>query len=317
MQDKRVGLVPIGCGHCMECKKQRATHWRTRLLEEVKHDKTGIFVTLTFSPAGMRELRGKVQELPGGTKLKGYALDNEIAKMGVKLFLDRYRKYSKDKKSAKHWLVTELGQTNTERIHLHGIIWTTEANLIDEKWQYGIVWRGKRKTRKEGNRVIEYFENYVNERTANYITKYIMKPDMLHPQYKSIVLCSPGIGRRYTESYNFTRHKFKGKKTKRSYVTSNGYEIGMPTYYRYKAWNDEEREALWLMMLDRKKRYVNGKEICIKEGEEMYELALKHAQKQNNEWNFGSPKHWNSKDYENQRRNLRTEIRISKNNDLD
>ena len=39
MQDKRVGLVPIRCGICMECMAAKSTEWKSRLLEEVKSQK--------------------------------------------------------------------------------------------------------------------------------------------------------------------------------------------------------------------------------------------------------------------------------------
>ena len=36
MKDKRVGYVPIGCGKCMECTKQKARDWSVRLQEEIR-----------------------------------------------------------------------------------------------------------------------------------------------------------------------------------------------------------------------------------------------------------------------------------------
>ena len=47
--DDRVVMVPIGCGKCMECCKQKANNWRVRLHEEIKKDNSGTFVTLTFN----------------------------------------------------------------------------------------------------------------------------------------------------------------------------------------------------------------------------------------------------------------------------
>ena len=38
--DERVMWVPIGCNRCMECKKQKAREWRTRLLEDIRNTKT-------------------------------------------------------------------------------------------------------------------------------------------------------------------------------------------------------------------------------------------------------------------------------------
>ena len=43
------------------------------------------------------------------------------------------------KKSIRHWLVTELGHEGTERIHLHGIIFTEEPEIIETDWKYGYL----------------------------------------------------------------------------------------------------------------------------------------------------------------------------------
>ncbi|AXH74827.1 MAG: replication initiator protein [Microviridae sp.] len=117
--DNRVMYVPIGCGGCIECRKKKSREWKVRLLEEIKREKNGVFITLTFSEESMKDLSEKVQE---NGKLEGYNLDNAVATQAVRYFLERWRK--KYKKSVRHWLVTELGHNGTERIHMHGIIWT-------------------------------------------------------------------------------------------------------------------------------------------------------------------------------------------------
>ena len=96
--------------------------------------------------------------------------ENELATLAVRRFLERWRK--KHKISVKHWLVTELGHEGTERIHLHGIIWHDNVLDIKEIWKYGIVWIG----------------DYVNEKTINYIIKYINKIDLDHKGYESKIL---------------------------------------------------------------------------------------------------------------------------------
>ena len=35
MIDDRAAYVPIGCGKCIECRKQKADNWKIRLYEEV------------------------------------------------------------------------------------------------------------------------------------------------------------------------------------------------------------------------------------------------------------------------------------------
>ena len=130
--DERVKLVPIKCGKCMECRKQIAREWQVRLLEEVKENKNGIFVTLTFSNESIVELIEKTKKVKDKTtgkyyelsinELEGYEKDNAICAKAVRLFLERWRK--KYKKSIRHWLVSEIGHNGTENVHLHGIIWS-------------------------------------------------------------------------------------------------------------------------------------------------------------------------------------------------
>ena len=103
--------------------------------------------------------------------------ENTIATKAIRLMLERIRK--KTGKSIKHWFITELGHENTERLHLHGIVWGIGVDkLIEEKWNYGITYTG----------------NFVNEKTINYITKYMTKIDEDHQEFVGKVLCSRGIG---------------------------------------------------------------------------------------------------------------------------
>ena len=106
LKDVRTLYVPVGCGKCMECMKKKAREWQIRLSEDIKENKNGQFITLTFSEDSLNKLKLETE--------KGE--DNEVATLGVRRFLERWRK--KYKKSVKHWLITELGHENTERIHL-------------------------------------------------------------------------------------------------------------------------------------------------------------------------------------------------------
>ena len=113
VKDERVLFVPVGCGRCIECTKQKANNWRVRLHEEIRHNNNYTFVTLTFSDMSLIYLRSKLKEL-------SYNIDNDIATKGVRYFLELWRKNNRT--SLRHWLITELGQNSTERIHLHGIM---------------------------------------------------------------------------------------------------------------------------------------------------------------------------------------------------
>ena len=212
--------------------------------------------------------------------------------MGVRRFLERVRK--KTKKSLRHWLITELGHNGTENVHLHGIIYS-DWEIIDEKWQYGYIWPRKG---SPGRR-----KNYVSERSINYIVKYVTKTDPKHKTYKPKILCSPGIGKNYTNSRQFTRNKFKEKETDETYRTSKGGKIALPIYYRNKAYSEEERERLWLHKLDSGERWIGGEKVNADDDETINKL-LTYYQNRNNDLGYGNPNDWNIKKYEKERREL-------------
>ena len=41
IKDNRTEYVPIGCGRCIECMRQKSRQWKIRLFEEIRTDKTG------------------------------------------------------------------------------------------------------------------------------------------------------------------------------------------------------------------------------------------------------------------------------------
>ena len=291
--DPRTLMVPAGCGKCIECKKQKSREWSVRLQEEIRNNKNGKFITLTFSNESIKEL---TKEIKG---VEGYDLDNEIATLATRRFLERWRK--KYKKSVKHWLVTELGGNGTENIHMHGILWTNEdAKTITEIWKYGYTWVGDKNN-----------DGYVNEKTINYIVKYISKTDQKHKEYNSKILTSPGIGNNYINRIDAEKNKYKGEETKETYTTRQGIQLALPIYYRNKIYTEEEREKLWLKKLDEETRYICGEKIDISKNEEDYYKTLEIYRAKNKRLGYGSDeKNWKLKKYENDRRNLKTLERI-------
>lgn len=297
--DNRVLAVPVGCGDCIECRKQKAREWQVRLLEDVRHNKNGIFITLTFSDESITKLSSEIKGL------KGYDLDNQIATLATRRFLERWRK--KHKKSLRHWLITELGHEGTENIHMHGIVWTNEkATEIEKHWQYGYIWAGNKK--EDGT-----IENYVSERTVNYITKYINKRDLDHEYFKAKILTSSGIGRGYIDREDAERNKYKGENTREYYTTRTGHKIAMPIYWRNKIYTEEEREKLWLIKLDKQERWVCGERIDISKDDKSYTNILEHYRKKNRRLGYGSGViNWDKRNYENQRRMLKLKERIER-----
>lgn len=282
--DKRVETVPIGCGNCMECRKKKAREWQVRLLEDIRHNKNAIFITLTLS-------NEEITKLYNDEKVKnynGYEKDNKAATLAVRRFNERWRK--KYKKAIRHWLVTELGHNGTENIHIHGLIWTDKTlKEIENIWQYGWTWAG----------------TYVNEQTINYITKYINKKDEQHKTYKSKIMTSAGIGSGYVERKDANNNKYNNENTKEYYTTRTGHKITLPIYWRNKIYTEEEKEKLWINKLNKEIRYINGKKIDISNGDCEYNEHLKAAQEQNIRLGYGTGKEeWSVAKYEEQRRTL-------------
>ena len=301
-RDPRVLSVPIGCGVCKECLQKKRSNWLIRLQEEIKTNHYGYMVTLTFSENSLNELAEAAKSSEGNT----------IAKLAIKRFLERWRK--KYGKSIRHWLVTEHGHRNTERIHLHGLLFTEQnlkskhhAGLKDEMgenretigrdgkpngitsttcllaqiWQYGNVHIG----------------TYVSAKTINYIIKYVTKRDEKHPGYTPTTLCSPGIGKSYMNSPDHLRHQYKERETEERYKLEDGRLVGLPMYYRNKLWDSHQREDLWCFKLDKNERWVLGMRIDITHGEMKYYEALKWAQAVNIREGYDEPKKWKKQKY--------------------
>ncbi len=314
--DERVLWVPAGCGKCMECRKQKARQWQVRLLEDIRTNKNARFVTYTFSDENLNKIekivtkehretiielekKGQLKESKRKNKAKyltGYNRDNEVCRYAVRKYCERWRK--KFGKTLRHWLVTELGSNNTERVHMHGIVWTNDDKSIVEKWQYGQV----------------YIGTFVNEKTINYIIKYVNKVDEKHKEYQSKIFTSKGIGKEYLDRKDSEKNKYKEEETKETYTTRQGVKLNMPIYYRNKIYSEEEREKLWLKKLDKKERWISGIKVDISKGEEEYYKLLKEMRMKNKRLGYGNDeKNWELKKYENERRNLKRLERLNKN----
>lgn len=302
MTDNRLKYVPIGCQNCMECKSKKAREWNLRLQEDIKTNKNAKFVTFTLSNWNYKILRRYVKIYKIKTDNE-YLIDNQIATIATRRFLERYRK--RYKKSLRHWLVTECGHNGTENIHIHGIIWTnTELDKIETIWKYGFMWKGK----YEKGRLT----NYVNIRTINYITKYVTKVDFKHRNYKPIILTSPGIGNNYTNTHNAKSNTYTHKQTNETYRTATGHKISLPIYWRNKIYNEQQREQLWLYKLDKEQRWIMGERISIKNHNyQEYDRTLKWYQRKNKQLGYDSDEiKWEVKQYEQQRRKLMNEKRL-------
>lgn len=275
--DMRVAVVPIKCGKCIECRGQKSREWQIRLNEEIKVNNYKYFVTLTFNNEELSKLCNETD-----TKES-----NAVAALAVRRFLERWRK--KNKKSLKHWLITELGHQGTERIHLHGIIFSDkpiEENEIKTLWKYGNIFVG----------------NYCNERTVNYIIKYVTKLDIEHKGYEPQIFCTAGMGKAYIDKASSKeRHRYEAENTTEYYRLNNGCKVNMPIYFRNHFFNEKEREKLWIQRIETHTRYVNGikiENIDTEQGQKIYNEILRKAQEDNIKMGFGSDsKEWSRREY--------------------
>lgn len=275
--DERKLYVAVGCGNCYECRRQKAQQWRVRLCEEMKIQKFAYFVTLTFSNEALITLSKENND--NGA--------NETAVFAVRRFLERYRKQYK--KSLRHWFITELGHENTERIHIHGIIFPPQEMTNDELskfWKYGRTDIGE----------------YCNVQTINYIVKYVTKIDTDHKKFKPQIMCSAGLGENFVHTIAAQNtYKYKPKRSAEFYTLNNGQKVALPIYYRNKLYTQEERDKMWTDRLDKNEIYVNGmrvRNINTEEGYRNYMNILRTQQEWNESVGYGSTaEEWKAEKY--------------------
>lgn len=290
-QDERTLYVEIPCGQCIECRKNKTREWQARLSEELKAHKYNYFITLTFSP-GELELVKKKANLSECNALCGYC---------VRHMLERWRK--DHKKSLKHWLVTELGHEGTERIHMHGLL------LSDEQLTFGVSDEYKMKIWKYWRYGNIFVGDYCNQKTINYIVKYINKIDTDHKGFIGQIFCSPGIGKNWLERHeNDQTYKYRPGRTRSDYVLNNGARISLPKYYKNKLHNEEERELIWRDFLDKEKMSIMGNEVsCRALSLRTIGKIVDKAKEENKFLGFGNDsKEWRKKDYNITERMLKT-----------
>ena len=146
------------------------------------------------------------------------------------------------------------------------------------------------------------FDNYVDERTPKYFTKYVNKIDEMHPGYKQIILTSSGIGKAYLESDKAKDNAWKGKETNQLYQMDKGGQLPLPQYFRYKLWTEEQRIKLTSWYLDKDVIYIEGKEVSRKIGDIAISKMYKELRDKNARLGFTKHKKLEQKIYELQRR---------------
>ena len=238
--DERFRYVEVECGHCFECRKKKRREWRIRNYEQLKETPTAVFFTGTVSPQRYEHICKQYGYKNDGSQ------DNEIITKIQRLFLERIRK--EKGYSIKHWCVTEKGHTNTRRIHIHGLYYATHG---ETKWQ---LTKTLFENWTDGYR---FYGSYVNEKTINYVSKYMTKKDEDNPDYIGIVLCSKGLGANYAKRMAY-KHEWDKEKTNITYKAKNGADLPLPRYYKTQLYTEDQRQLLWLYAEDKGTKWVKG-----------------------------------------------------------
>lgn len=230
--DSRVGpigwlppdyYIKVPCGKCLECKKKKRLSWSLRLMQEVECHKESTFLTLTLDDKYLKEFE-------------------KDPKKPLKLYIDRLRKHLGYR--PKYFFVNEYGDEN-DRLHYHGLIFGTSKDklpfdLLRGKWNYGISWLG----------------SFANYKTANYITKYLLK---YSGDKKPFIMCSNGIGESYVTKPR-ALEKHLNNFDYRPFVRCNNAWYPLPKYYADKLLNDDIKVCLMLNRTKQDKFYLRGQE---------------------------------------------------------
>lgn len=117
--------IQVPCGHCIGCRLDKSREWADRMMLELDHSKTAVFVTLTYDdlhvPVSMYNDDG----------VPFFTLD----KRDVQLFLKRLRKYFYGK-SIRYYLAGEYGD-KTNRPHYHAILFGLDLSDFRDRVHFG------------------------------------------------------------------------------------------------------------------------------------------------------------------------------------
>lgn len=283
--DERLRYIDCDCGKCYECKRKKARQWKIRNAEQLKETPTAVFFTGTFTDERIQHICKKygIKETEA----------NDIATKEVRLYLERIRKILG--KSIKHWIVTEKGHTATRRIHIHGLFY---APIGMTKWQLNKL------LRDNWIAGYSYYGNYVNEKTINYVAKYLTKDDLDNKDFTGKILVSPGLGKGYTERRR-DEHQFKEEKTNEMYRFKNGCQTPLPRYYKEKLFTEEERQKLWIYKTEEGYKYVMGEKIRVtnEEEEKEYKNICDYYRDRNKQIHFDNEEEWNIRKFNNRHEN--------------
>lgn len=102
--------INVPCGHCIGCRLDKSRQWADRMMLELDHSKTAIFVTLTYDSLNV----------PVACALDDGSVLFTLDKRDVQLFMKRLRR-TFDGREIRFYLAGEYGPA-THRPHYHAIL---------------------------------------------------------------------------------------------------------------------------------------------------------------------------------------------------
>lgn len=236
----RLADIPVPCGKCPTCKRNRTSMWQFRLMQESKNSHSAYFVTFTYDTE-------YVPITPNGFMT--------LDKKEFPRYMKRLRKAHPKGTKIKYYAVGEYGSKRS-RPHYHAIIFNADLSLIEPSWTVN------------GNPLGGVHIGSVTNDSVGYTAKYINKPSRipLHASDDRIPefsLMSKGLGKSYLSNDIINYHK---RDLTRNYVTiDGGVKLPLPKYYRDKILTDQEKTKQLNIM----RSILNDKEM-----DEYYRWAL-------------------------------------------
>lgn len=196
--------INVPCGHCIGCRLDYSRQWADRMMIELDHSKTGVFVTLTYSPINVPV----ACVLDDGSEL--YTLD----KRDVQLFMKRLRKYF-EPKEIRFYLAGEYGES-THRPHYHAILFGLSlddlqavpngANAFGQSWYSSKVldniWKlGFTSCAAVSWQTCAYVSRYVTKKLSGDVSRETYDAFNVLPEF-ALMSRRPGIAGYFAEEHS-------------------------------------------------------------------------------------------------------------------
>lgn len=215
-------MEEVPCGKCVECMKQRVNSWFVRLMEELKHCDSAMFITMTYD-------EHHIPYSENGLMTLNYR--------DFQLFMKKLRKLNDEKtvKKIKYFCAGEYGE-NYHRPHYHVIIFNVaDPNDLHTSWDFGFIHVGK-----------------VEEKSIFYTLKYSLKravknhkSDMDDDRAPEKALMSKKLGISFLTPEMITYFK---DDVSRSVKMLGNKDVPLPRYYRDKLFTEIEKSARRILL---------------------------------------------------------------------